>query len=130
MAQQQAFINKRLCKQQNCYACVKIKADMSMCMSVKAQSGDDRRGTVQPQSDFSEHAQCASQYVAKATVDHKPFTRGGTHNVSMNSSGRRANLLSCLQMLFFSVFSLLALWLHLYLLQLTTLMDPAGHMQR
>ena len=77
---------------------------------MKAQSGDDRRGTVQLQTDFSEHAQ---QCTAKGTLDLEPFKRSGTHKFSMNSSGGRTNLLPWLQILFFSIFSLLALWLQL-----------------
>lgn len=95
-------------------------------MSLKAQFGDDRRDAVQPQSDSSEHA----QWAANETLDLIPFDRSWTHQVRMNSTGGRTNLLPCLQMLFFSVYSLPTLWLQQYLLQLTTLMDPAGHRQR
>lgn len=95
-------------------------------MSMKTQFGDDRRDTVQPQTDSSEHALRAPN----GTLDLIPFNRSWTHQVRMSSSGGRTNLLPCLQMLFFSVFSLPTLWLQQYLLQLTTLMDPAGPRQR
>lgn len=95
-------------------------------MSMKTQFGDDRRDTVQPQTDFSEHA----PWAATGTFDLIPFNRSWTHQVRMSFSGGRTNLLPRLQMLFFSVFSLPTLWLQQYLLQLSTLMDPAGHRQR
>lgn len=55
-----AFINKGLCRQQNC-----CRYEYVYKMSMKTQFGDDRRNAMQPPTDSSEYAQQA----ANGTLD-------------------------------------------------------------
>lgn len=101
--------------------------DMNKHMSAKVQSRDDRRVSHRLISQNMHNKLVGVLQTGLYTLN--PLKEVGL-KVSMNSSGGRAHLIPRLQVLLFSVFSLLALWLQLYLLQPPSLMDPAGHMQR